>query len=44
MADEGDSCTRLLDKFKINNLEKIIYYISLVIITLTVEQDPYTEF
>tara|TARA_Y100000591_G_scaffold292052_1_gene278971 strand:+ start:335 stop:520 length:186 start_codon:yes stop_codon:yes gene_type:complete len=37
MADEGDSCTRLLDKFKINNLEKIIYYISLVIITLTVE-------
>lgn len=37
MAEDEQVCKRLLDKFKINNLEKIIFYISLVIITLTVE-------
>ena len=38
------SCTKVLDKFKINNLEKIIFYISLILVTLTVEQIIYHEY
>ena len=37
MSEQEVECEKLLNKFKINNLEKIIFYISLVIITLAVE-------
>ena len=37
-------CMGVLDKFKINNIEKIIFYLSLILITFTVENIIHQEY